>query len=330
MPTVAIVGAGLIGRSWAIVFARAGWEVRLTDPSAEALAAAPRLIREGLDELAGYNLVDNAAEAASRVSVAGPLNEAAAGVDLVQENGPERVEDKRRIFAELDQAAPADAVLASSTSAIVASKFTEGLVGRARCLVAHPVNPPHLVPIVELCGAPWTSPEIVARARGIYEAVGQAAITVNREIEGFVLNRLQVALLAEAFRLAGEGVVHPAGSRQDALRRARPALVLHGPVPDDRAQRAGRHPGLLRPVRGLLPPHHGRPAEAVGVGRSQHRPRHASLGAVAHERGGCAPHRLARQAPDRTDGAQARATRQLDERKRTAWRRTGRSSSPAR
>ncbi len=209
MPTVAIVGAGLIGRSWAIVFARAGWEVRLTDPSAEALAAAPRLIREGLDELAGYNLVDNAAEAASRVSVAGSPNEAAAGVDLVQENGPERVEDKRRIFAELDQAAPADAVLASSTSAIVASKFTEGLAGRARCLVAHPVNPPHLVPIVELCGAPWTSPEIVARARGIYEAVGQAAITVNREIEGFVLNRLQVALLAEAFRLVGEGVVSP-------------------------------------------------------------------------------------------------------------------------
>src|ERR671913_1035688 len=209
MPTVAIVGAGLIGRSWAIVFARAGWEVRLTDPSAEAFAAAPRLIREGLDELAGYNLVDNAAEAASRVSVAGPLNEAAAGVDLVQENGPERVEDKRRIFAELDQAAPADAVLASSTSAIVASKFTEGLAGRARCLVAHPVNPPHLVPIVELCGAPWTSPEIVARARGIYEAVGQAAITVNRESEGFVLNRLQVALLAEAFRLVGEGVVAP-------------------------------------------------------------------------------------------------------------------------
>lgn len=209
MPTAAIVGAGLIGRAWAVVFARGGWEVRLTDPSAEALEAAPRLIREALDELAAYNIVDNAAEAAARVSVAGSLAEAVEGVALVQENGPERVEDKRRIFAELDRAAPPDAILASSTSAIVASKFTEELAGRARCLVAHPVNPPHLVPIVELCGAPWTAPDVIARARAIYDSVDQAPITVNREIEGFVLNRLQVALLSEAFRLVGEGVVSP-------------------------------------------------------------------------------------------------------------------------
>ncbi|HEX8665398.1 MAG TPA: 3-hydroxyacyl-CoA dehydrogenase [Beijerinckiaceae bacterium] len=209
MPTVAIVGSGLIGRSWAIVFARGGWDVRLSDPSPEALANAPRLIREGLDELAAYNIVDDPAAVAARVSVAGSLAEAVKGVDLVQENGPERVEDKRRIFAELDAAAPRDAILASSTSAIVASKFTEDLPGRERCLVAHPVNPPHLVPIVELCGAPWTSPDVIARARQIYESVDQVPITVNREIEGFVLNRLQVALLSEAFRLAGEGVVSP-------------------------------------------------------------------------------------------------------------------------
>jgi L-gulonate 3-dehydrogenase len=209
MPTAAIVGAGLIGRSWAIVFARAGWEVRLTDPSAEALANAPRLIREGLDELAAYKIVSDPAAAAARISVAKTVIEAVEGVDLVQENGPERVEEKRRIFAELDAAAPRGAILASSTSAIVASKFTEDLPGRERCLVAHPVNPPHLVPIVELCGAPWTSPEVIARARRIYESVDQAPITVNREIEGFVLNRLQVALLSEAFRLVGEGVVSP-------------------------------------------------------------------------------------------------------------------------
>ena len=209
MPTAAIVGSGLIGRSWAIVFARGGWDVRLTDPSAEALEAAPRLVREGLDELAAAGIVDDPAGAAARVSVAPSLADAVAGVELVQENGPERVEDKRRIFAELDAAAPREAILASSTSAIVASKFTEDLAGRGRCLVAHPVNPPHLVPIVELCGAPWTSPDAIARARRIYESVDQAPITVNREIEGFVLNRLQVALLAEAFRLVGDGVVSP-------------------------------------------------------------------------------------------------------------------------
>src|SRR5215203_5867731 len=106
MPTAAIVGSGLIGRSWAIVFARGGWDVRLTDPSAEALEAAPRLIRDGLDELAAAGIIDDPAAAAARVSVAPSLADAVAGVDLVQENEPERVEDKRRIFAELDAAAP--------------------------------------------------------------------------------------------------------------------------------------------------------------------------------------------------------------------------------
>jgi len=91
----------------------------------------------------------------------------------------------------------------------VASLFTENLDGRHRCLVAHPVNPPHLVPVVELVGSPWTAPETIARAREIYAAVGQVPIVVRREIEGFVLNRLQGALLAEAFRLVGAGVVSP-------------------------------------------------------------------------------------------------------------------------
>ncbi|TDR93949.1 3-hydroxyacyl-CoA dehydrogenase [Enterovirga rhinocerotis] len=209
MSTVAIVGAGLIGRAWAQVFARAGWTVRITDPHAPTLEAAPRLIREGLDDQASHGLVADPAGAAARVSVAGSIAEAAEGVDLVQENGPETVEAKRAIFAELDRVAPKEAILASSTSAIVASLFTEDLPGRARCLVAHPVNPPHLVPIVELCGAPWTSEDAIARARAIYAAVDQVPITVHREVEGFVLNRLQGALLAEAFRLVGEGVVSP-------------------------------------------------------------------------------------------------------------------------
>jgi L-gulonate 3-dehydrogenase len=209
MPRVGIVGAGLIGRAWAMVFARAGWEVRLTDPHGPTLEAAPRLIREGLAELASHGLLDDPAAAAHRIGTAASLAEALADVDLVQENGPEVVETKRAIFAELDRLAPPDAILASSTSAIVASRFTEDLAGRARCLVAHPVNPPHVVPIVELCGAPWTSPVVIKEARDIYAGVGQVPIIVNREVEGFVLNRLQGALLAEAFRLVGEGVVSP-------------------------------------------------------------------------------------------------------------------------
>lgn len=204
---VAIVGAGLIGRAWAAIFARAGWNVRLTDPHEPTLKGAIDLIRNELHALARHGLADDPDAAAARLSVAPSLKAAVDGVEFVQENGPELVEQKISIFAELDRLAPPAAVLASSTSAITASRFTEALAGRSRCLVGHPVNPPHLVPLVELCGAPWTSPETIDRARQIYREIGQVPVTVKREINGFVLNRLQGALLAEAFRLVGEGYI---------------------------------------------------------------------------------------------------------------------------
>jgi 3-hydroxyacyl-CoA dehydrogenase len=211
MPTperhVAIVGVGLIGRAWAAIFARAGWRVHLTDPHQPTLQAAPGLIRDELHALARHGLADDPDGAASRVSIATDLADAVKHAEFVQENGPEIVDEKLKIFAELDRLAPPEALLVSSTSAIVASRFTENLPGRARCLVGHPVNPPHLVPLVELCGAPWTSPAAIERARDIYRAIGQVPVTVNKEINGFVLNRLQGALLAEAFRLVGEGFI---------------------------------------------------------------------------------------------------------------------------
>jgi L-gulonate 3-dehydrogenase len=207
--TVGIIGAGLIGRSWANVFARAGWDVVLWDPNADVRAKAAGQIAEGLQELAVHGLVTDATAAAQRVRIAATLEEAVAAADFVQESGPETPEAKREIFARLDAATRPDVVLASSTSAIVASQFTEALAGRGRCLVAHPVNPPHLVPVVELCGAPWTTPATKARAKQVFQSIGQVPIDVKREIEGFVLNRLQVALLAEAFRLVQDGVVSP-------------------------------------------------------------------------------------------------------------------------
>ena len=204
---VAIVGVGLIGRAWAAIFARAGWNVRLTDPHEPTLKGAIDLIRNELHALARHGLADDPDGAAARLSVARSVEAAVDGVEFVQENGPELVEQKTAIFAELDRLAPPSAVLASSTSAITASRFTEALPGRHRCLIGHPVNPPHLVPLVELCGAPWTSPETIDRARQIYQEIGQVPVTVKREINGFVLNRLQGALLAEAFRLVGEGYI---------------------------------------------------------------------------------------------------------------------------
>jgi len=205
--TIAVIGAGLIGRAWAMVFARAGWAVRLTDTNADQLSRARAFIAASLDEQRQHELVADAGAALARIEYAADLESAVAGADWVQENLPEKVDVKREVFEELDRRARPDAVLASSTSAIPASRFTESLAGRARCLVAHPVNPPHLVPIVELCGAPWTSPETMARAERVFASVGQVPIVVRRELDGFVLNRLQGALLSEAMRLVGEGYV---------------------------------------------------------------------------------------------------------------------------
>jgi 3-hydroxyacyl-CoA dehydrogenase len=209
MPTIAVIGAGLIGRAWAHVFARAGWQVRVFDADPEATARAPALVAQSLREAAGHGLVADPEAAALNVRVAAALEEAVSGVDFVQESGPELPDVKQALFQRMDAIAAPGAVLASSTSAIVPSRFTQTLPGRARCLVAHPVNPPHLVPVVELCGAPWTAPETIARARAIFASVGQSPIEVKREIDGFILNRLQVALLTEAFRLVGEGYVTP-------------------------------------------------------------------------------------------------------------------------
>lgn len=209
MPHVAIIGSGLIGRAWAMVYARAGWDAALYDAVDGVAADALGLVAEGLDELARHGLVADPKGAAARVRAAKSVADALDGADYVQENVPETLEAKRAIFAELDALAQPNVILASSTSAIVASHFTESLAGRARCLVAHPVNPPHLVPLVELVGAPWTAPETIARAKEVYEQVGQVPIVVRQEIEGFILNRLQGALLAEAFRLAGAGYVSP-------------------------------------------------------------------------------------------------------------------------
>jgi 3-hydroxyacyl-CoA dehydrogenase len=222
MRKIAIVGSGLIGRAWATVFASHGWAVSLYDIVPGAAEAARDHIGDSLRDLAGHGLVADARGSLARIEAVRTLAEAVDGAELVQENGPEAVDTKRALFAELDRLAGPEAILASSTSFIVASRFSEDLPGRHRCLVAHPVNPPHLVPIVELCPAPWTSPEVVERAREMYESVEQVPILVKKEAFGFVLNRLQAVLMAESFRLVGEGVVSP----QDLDKTIRDGLGL--------------------------------------------------------------------------------------------------------
>lgn len=208
MEKVAIIGSGLIGRAWAMVFARAGHSVKLYDAAPGAAEKALALIREGLQELKDFGLIAESADVVTkRVTAAATLADAVRDADYVQENTSEKLDVKREVYRQLDEAAPAHCILASSTSTIQTSRFSEGLKGRHRCIVAHPVNPPHIVPIVEISPAPWTSPQVVAKTRALHEKVGQVAITVKKEVEGFILNRLQAALLLESWRLVKEDYV---------------------------------------------------------------------------------------------------------------------------
>ncbi len=220
MTNVAVIGAGLIGRAWSIVFARAGFHVMLWDQFPQQTKVAMGFIADRLPELRQAGLLQDPPETVlARIEPKQSLWDAVRNAEYIQENGPERVAIKQSIFSELERAARPDAVIASSSSGIPASAFTEHLKTRARCLIAHPVNPPYLVPLVELCPAPWTDPAVIERTRALMVSAGQVPATVKKEIDGFALNRLQGALLAEAFRLIADDVISPADLD---------ALVKHG------------------------------------------------------------------------------------------------------
>jgi L-gulonate 3-dehydrogenase len=207
MNRVAIIGTGFIGRAWTISFARAGHDVYLWDAEKGAPEKALAYIEALLPDLAANDLLGGAHADAirSRMRAAPDLRSVLRDCDYVQENTPEDVEVKRQIFEELDRLAPPQAILASSTSAILPSRFTEHLGGRSRCLVAHPLNPPYLIPAVEVVPSPWTSVESINRAAGFLRAAGHAPMVMKREIDGFIMNRMQGALLEEAFRLVADG-----------------------------------------------------------------------------------------------------------------------------
>ena len=204
---IAIIGSGLIGRSWAVVFANAGHQVVMYDTDEACLDRLAETVKQEAEILQRHGLITDLPAIQDQLTVTGDLTAAVAGVDFIQENSPEHVEIKLSLFEALDQLAPPDSPIASSTSAIVASHFTENLSGRHRCFVGHPVNPPHLVPLVELCGAPWTSSAILEQAHQIYFECGMVPVRIKSEKQGFVLNRLQGALLAEALHLLHEDII---------------------------------------------------------------------------------------------------------------------------
>ena len=208
METVGIIGCGLIGRAWAMVFARAGHPVRIYDNDQNAARNAVNLITQGLADLQNAGLLsDTPSNISARITVHETIDDTLIGVSYVQENTLENERIKREVFSALDAAAAPHTILASSTSMIPTSSFAGHLSGKARCIVAHPVNPPHVVPIVEVCPASFTDAKVIERTMKLHESVGQVPVLIKKELQGFVLNRLQGALLSEAFRLVEDGYI---------------------------------------------------------------------------------------------------------------------------
>lgn len=208
---ISIIGSGLIGQGWALVFGRAGCNVQMWDGNSKVIPEAMQAMRSLASELKSSGLISDVDSLFARIKTCESLEAALEGAHYVQENLPETLELKRNIFKAMDAIADKQVVLASSTSSIPTSAFTEGLPGRDRCLVAHPVNPPYLIPVVEISGAPWTASSAVEATAEIMHLIGQRPVIVKKEIEGFILNRLQGAVLREAFRLVEQGYVDADG-----------------------------------------------------------------------------------------------------------------------
>jgi 3-hydroxyacyl-CoA dehydrogenase len=226
-PIIAIIGGGNIGVAFAIVFASAGSPVRLYDPDCsqrENVAGRVALI---LADLQSFDLLDETPEAiAARITVWADLADAIQGSAYVQECAPESRLLKEKLFEELDRLTPADVVLASASSAMPVSEFASHLSGRSRCLVVHPGNPPFLLRVVEVVPAPFTEGAVVDRAMALLESAGLTPVVVRKEIKGFVFNRLQGAVLREAYCLVRDGVA----SVEDIDRLVRDGLGLRWAV----------------------------------------------------------------------------------------------------
>lgn len=208
IPVVAVVGTGVVGRSWVQVFARAGCQTRVYDPDPRQTEKALQWLDQDLNADAADGLISTGEASKRRALVTShaSLREALAGAGYVQESGPEQIELKQAIYADLDRAASPGAILGSSTSAHDMSEIAAGLRGAHRCIVAHPVNPPHLIPVVEMLPGDKTHLDVVIRTRDFMTSVGQKPVLMNHYVPAFLLNRMQAALLKEAINLVESGV----------------------------------------------------------------------------------------------------------------------------
>lgn len=197
---IAVVGAGVIGASWAAFYLQQGFEVVVTDPAPDARERLERSLREVLGE--------RHATLTEQLRFDADLAGALVDVDFVQESGPERLDLKRELYARMDALLPARVLIASSSSGLKMSEIQTACAQHPeRCLIGHPFNPPHLIPLVELVGGAATSPATLDAARQFYDGLGKVTIVLNKEMTGHVANRLAAALFREVYHLVGEGVV---------------------------------------------------------------------------------------------------------------------------
>jgi 3-hydroxypropionate dehydrogenase (NADP+) len=226
--SVACIGAGLIGQGWATVFSTRCSKVMLQDVSESCLQNGLRQIRKNLDFMESRDLLGpgESDRAFRRIVATTRIDEALADVQYVQEAVPDRYEIKKPVFREMDRFAPEDALLASSASGLLMTEIQEAVSRPGRCVLVHPMLPVHLLPCVEIAGGKRTSPETIDRVRGFMEEMGKAPVVLNCEVPGYIVNRLQAALLREALDLVEKGVA----SAEDIDKAFRTGIGLRDPI----------------------------------------------------------------------------------------------------
>src|ERR1700736_958300 len=218
---IAIIGTGVIGASWTALFLANGLEVVATDVAPDAEASLKRFVAAAWPALQRIGLAHGASQ--NKLSFTAALTSAVKDVDLVQENGPEKIDFKKTLYRQLDELLHPSVIIASSSSGLTMSEIQSACAMHPeRCVIGHPFNPPRLVPLVEIVGGAKTSDDNIERAAEFYTSIGQRTVRVNKEMPGHVANRLQAALSREVYYLVAEGVVSAADV--DTALRLRPGL----------------------------------------------------------------------------------------------------------
>jgi 3-hydroxyacyl-CoA dehydrogenase len=203
---IGVVGTGVIGASWTALFLAKGLKVAATDPAPHAEESLKKFVESAWPTLKRIGLAPGASQA--NLTFSPDLAQALVGADLVQENGPERMEFKQKLYGQLDALLPREAIIASSSSGLIMSEIQKGATAHPeRCVIAHPFNPPHLIPLVEIVGGAKTSEDTIRRAMKFYQSIGKETVRLYKELPGHVANRLQAAVGREVYHLVAEGVL---------------------------------------------------------------------------------------------------------------------------